>query len=127
MVRLGPYTLKPTLVPPAADLTASWESLTSSNAGKTVTGRVKVSNIGNNAAGAFAVGYYYSTDGVKLGFAPAGPKCHHRLAAGQDVYLDMTLTYSSSLIGKYIIVKADYAGKVSEKNETNNVMAYKVQ
>ncbi len=123
---LGSYTLKPTLVPAAADLTASWESLTSSNAGKTVSGRVKVSNIGSNAAGAFAVGYYYSTDGVKLGTRLLVQKVTS-LAAGQDLYQDMTINYSSSLIGKYIIVKADYAGKVAEKNETNNVAAFKVQ
>ena len=119
----GTYTVKPTLVLPNADLIGAWTptTLTSSNAGKTVTGTLKVSNIGNKVAGAFTVGYYYSTDGVKLTKLIKSESVTAGLGIGQDRYLTPTITYTASLINYYIIAKIDSGGKVTEKNETNNL------
>jgi C1A family cysteine protease len=123
---LGSYTLTPTLVTPAPDLTSLWtSSLTSSNAGKTVTGTLKVSNIGDRDAGAFTVGYYASTDGVKLGSLLLSQTLT-ALKTGQITYLTPVITSSSSLRGKYIVAKPDSAGKITERNETNNTAAARV-
>lgn len=123
---LGSYTLTPTLVTPAPDLTPLWTStLTSSNAGKTVTGTLKVSNVGDKDAGAFTVGYYVSTDGVKLGSLLLSQTVT-ALKVGQTIYLTPVITNSSSLRGKYIVVKADSGGKVTERDENNNTAAARV-
>ena len=82
-----------------------------------------MSNIGNKDAGAFTVAYYYSTDGVKLGSSITTQTVTAGLKAGQYITLTPTITYTASLIGKYIIAKVDSAGKVTEKNETNNTAA----
>ena len=119
----GTYTVKPTLVLANPDLIGAWTptTLTSSNAGKTVTGTLKVSNIGNKAAGAFTVGYYYSTNGVKLNKLIKSESVTAGLGIGQDLILTPTITYTASLINYYIIAKVDSGGKVTEKNETNNL------
>jgi hypothetical protein len=123
---LGSYTLTPTLVQPAPDLTVSWRVMTASNAGKTVSGTVKVSNIGNKDAGAFIVGFYLSTNGAKLGTRVLTQNVT-ALKAGQDIYLSPVINNSSSLVGQFIVAKVDDGSTIAEKNENNNTASSKVR
>jgi C1A family cysteine protease len=123
---LGSYTLTPTLVQPAPDLTVSWRVLTASNAGKTVSGTATVSNIGNKDAGAFTVGYYMSTNGSTLGSRLLTQNVTS-LKAGQYLILSPVINYTSTLVGKFIVAKVDDGSAIAEKNENNNTSSSKVR
>ena len=120
---MGTFAIQATLGQKMPDLTGTWTQLTSSSKGKTVSGTLNVSNIGNADAGSFNVAYYLSTNGTTLGTLLKTATVSTGVRAGLNVNLSFQYSSSTSLSGKYIIAKIDYDNKIVEKNEGNNAAA----
>ncbi len=98
---------------------------TSSAPGLSVYVSNTVRNQGNGAAGAFSVGLYLSTDNViTTADTRVGTRSVTSLAAGANSSASTSVTIPPSLApGTYYWgAIADYAGVLSESNETNNAL-----
>jgi hypothetical protein len=108
--------------PRLPDLSGNWTSFSSSRRGKQLSGKLKVTNSGNAAAGGFSVTYYLSEDGLTPSTL-VHTDTIRGLGIGRSKSLFFAYKAQSSLSGKYIIAVIDSDNTVTETNENNNTAA----
>jgi hypothetical protein len=102
-----------------ADLVGKAEKYTYTNTTRNINVRFGVTNSGNVDAGPFKVTFHLSNDGsTPLAAFKEVPV--EGLAAGHNILLSVSKTFTKSIYGQYILITIDPNKQVKEIDDTNN-------
>jgi hypothetical protein len=93
-------------------------------AGVLTVGVLTVRNVGNqDALASIYVNFYLSADGVHYSEPPLKAASGGKLKVGKSKAVKLSVTVTSSALGKYVIGVIDATHLVAEANEENNNVA----
>ena len=109
------------------DLTGKWNSFYNFFSGRSLYGIFETSNIGNQDAGRFNVGFYLSEDGTTLGKLLRKTTLKNGLGAGKSEKYYFRYFSITPLAGKYIIAVVDSDNQINETDKTNNIIVQLIE
>ena len=114
-------TPPPTVSEP--DLTGVFPSIYTNAKGKTLKGTFQVQNIGNVATATwFRVLLYLSPDGVSKTKLLGSSRITKHIQPGGSLNLNISKTFSKSIMGQYVIAVVDPDSRVPDSNRTDSVV-----